>query len=53
MIHYNNALNPAQYNIPLCSPNADFKTTTDKGQITCKNCLKRFDKSWRQLQGRP
>lgn len=44
MIHYNNALNPEKFSVPVCYTTAkNAQTTTDKTKVTCKNCLKRFD----------
>ena len=44
MIHYNNALNPNLYNIPICRPNAaNLRTTTDPGRVTCRSCLKQLE----------
>jgi len=43
-MHYNNALNPKLYKIPICGIKADENTkcTENKDRVTCKRCLKRL-----------
>ncbi len=43
VIHYNNALNPQKFSIPLCRPNIEAKSSTKRLEVTCKNCRKMFD----------
>lgn len=44
MIHYNKALNPSKFSIPVCRPNSALNTTTDTTKVTCMNCLRAIGK---------
>lgn len=47
-VHYNNALRPDLYSVPVCHPAGDgHATTTDISQVTCRNCLRRLGKGGR------
>jgi hypothetical protein len=40
-VHYNNALNPAEFRVPICRPSGatpGMKLTTQKGAVTCQRC---------------